>query len=321
MAMQSQRTRRWSLPALLLALLGTVLAACSGPSDVVNAAVANGQPITMAQYQTETRLIDAVNHVSDPTIPTWQNITGRVSLAQAQQRVLSLYITNMLLRAYLNKLNPTWVKTLKQQEDTKLAQLFSQVPPQYKPLVDQGILTQETYRPFIEEQLLDTQLEQNLKIDTAHIRLLTVKTKAQADALLTQLKGGANWATLASKNSIDGAQSSGGEIATLVPHFLPPQIDQVVFTPATIDPNAIQEVHSALGWSLVQVVSRTPNVAWSTLDNTVPVIPTSQVGVQSAALIGFIDNLGSQAHVAVNTNWCNNPSGAQCPPLFPNAQV
>jgi parvulin-like peptidyl-prolyl isomerase len=312
-----QHTRRWSLAALLLALMGTVLAACGGPSDAVNAAVVNGQAIPMTQYQAETRLIDAVTHISDPTVPTWQNTTGRATLAQAQQRVLSLLITNMVLRSYL-KINPT---TLKKQEDAKLAQLFSQIPPQYKALADQGILTKETYRPFVEEQILDNDLEQNLKITTAHIRILTVKTKAQADALLKQLQGGANWATTAAKYSIDGAQGAGGDIPTLVPYFLPPQIDQVVFAPASINPNTIQEVHSSLGWSLVQVVSRTPNVPWSTLDNTVPVIPTSQVGVQSAALIGDINHLSSQAHIAVNANWCNNASGAQCPPLYPASQV
>jgi hypothetical protein len=321
MPVQQRATWRWPIAAIFLTLVGMLVSACSAPGlgDASQAASLNGQRISMAQYVAETRLIDAVDRVNDPTIPTWQNPQGRQSLTQAQQRVLSLLISNIVLRHNV-KISDS---DLKKQEDAKLKQLFSQVPPQYKPLVDQGILTPETYRPFVEEQILQSLYTQNLTVNTAHIRILTTKTKAQADALLKQLQGGATWSTLAVKNSIDGAAGSGGEIPTLVPYFLPPQIDAVVFGAKQVpnDSNHIYEVQSHMGWSLVQVVSRTPNVKFSALDNTAPIISNAQVSAQGAAIIGLLNHLARAEHVSVNANWCNNSSGGPCPDLFPADQV
>jgi len=126
---------------------------------------------------------------------------------------------------------------------------------------------------------------------------------------------------LAVKNSIDGAASSGGAIPTLVPYFLPSAIDAVVFDPKTIDSSKISEVHSHMGWSLVKVESRTPNVQWSALDNTAPIIANAQVSAQGAAVVGLINHMARQANVNVTANWCNNANGARCPDIFPADQV
>jgi hypothetical protein len=310
--------QRHTLAICVLACLGVLVTACSGPtlSGGTNAASVDGVTISMAQYLDETRLIDAVNHLTDPSTNTWQTLTGRQTLAQAQQRVLSLLIGNIVVQRYLH-ISPS---DLQKQEDAKLDQLFATVPDQYKAMVDQGILTRETYRPFVAEQILDADLEQNLHVTTAHIRILTVRDKTTADKLLHQLQNGGDWTTLATKYSIDGAQSSGGDIPTLVPYFLPPQIDQIVFAPKAPD-SQVHEVQSRMGWSLVQVLSRTPNVAWSSLDNAVSILPTSQATVQNAAILGEINHLGASANPTVNTNWCNNASGATCPALFPADQL
>jgi parvulin-like peptidyl-prolyl isomerase len=310
--------QRRALAICVLACLGMVATACSGPtlSDGTNAASVDGQTISMAQYLAETRLIDAVNHLNDPTTATWQTLAGRQTLAKAQQRVLSLLIGNITLQRYLHISD----KDLQTQENVKLDQLFAAVPDQYKGLEDQGILSRETYRPFVAEQVLDADLEQNLHITTAHIRILTVKDKATADKLLKQLQNGGDWTTLATKNSIDGAQGAGGDVPTLVPYFFPPQIDQVVFAPASPD-SKVHEVQSRMGWSLVQVLGRTPNVAYTALDSTLPIIPTSQVSVQNAAIVGVINHIGASDNPVVNANWCNDVSGGACPALFPSDQL
>jgi len=186
MPVQQRANRRWPIAAMFLTLVGMLVSACSAPGlgDASQAASLNGYSVSMAQYVAETRLVDAVDRVNDPTTLTWQHPAGRHALAAAQQSVLNLLLTNQVL------LHHTTIKPadLKKQEDAKLAQLFSQVPPQYKPLTDQGLLTPETYRPFVEQQILETAYTKTLPINTARILILTTKTKTQADGLLNSCR-------------------------------------------------------------------------------------------------------------------------------------
>jgi hypothetical protein len=320
--MMQQRQRK-PTAMLVLALVGLVMVACSGPSDAVSAASFNSSSISMSQYDLLTRLVIGVDQVNDPSVPFWQQIAGKTELGKAQSRVLNLLITNMVLDQDLAK-NPTIYHTdqtaIKQAEDAQLKQLFSAVPSQFQPLVSEGLLTPETYRPFVHQQALENALtaSPNFTFSTAHIKLLTVKTKAQADDFLAQLKknNGANWTALATKNSIDSAASAGGDIATVVPYYLPTELNDAVFGPKDT-PQGIMEVHNRLGWSLVEVLARSSNVVWSKLDNTVPITANAQFSVAGAAVYGYINHLVHQGNLAVNVNWCNNTSGQNCSAIFP----
>ena len=326
-----QSMRRGPAAVVFLALLGMLVSACSGPvsTDAVSAATINGTTITMTQFQAMTRLIIGVDQISGSpngtAIGGWQQQSGKTELVKAQQQVLALLITNMVLDNTIHKnvkLYAINLADLKTQEDAKVVQFFSSVPVAFQPLVDQGLLTTATYRPFVYQQLAETALTQSagLTFSTAHIKILTVQSQKTADALMQQLENGADWTTLALKNSIDPAKSAGGDIASLVPHFLPASIDQVVFgKSATL--NKIAEVHSRLGWSLVEPLTVTNNVLLSKLDNTVPIIPNATVSAANAAVNGYLNNLANQMNIAINVNWCNDSSGQNCNPIFPPDQM
>jgi len=320
---KSQRPRGM---VFLLALVGVLFAACSGPtlSDNLNAAVINSQTVSMSRFLVLTRLIESVSSINDASLPSWQVPRGRVALQRDQQEALNLLTTNMVLDQNAKKmLTPAAWANIKNLEDVQLKSLFAQVPPQFVPLVSQGLLTPDIYRPFIHEQIVEQQLinpknlkNGDIKVDIAHVKIITVKTKTQADILLAQIQKGTDWKVLATQNSIDSAQAGGGDIALLPAGYLPSEVDAVIFGKNAVAVNTINVVKSRLGYSLVQVISRTPGIGLSLLDATQPIVTGAQISLQGAAITGMVMQWSRTASIQVNVNWCGNVDGKACAPVL-----
>jgi parvulin-like peptidyl-prolyl isomerase len=79
--------------------------------------------------------------------------------------------------------------------------------------------------------------------------------KAKADALLKQIQGGADFASLAAKNSDDpGSKDSGGELGFVQRGTMVPEFDDAVFTQPI---GEITIVKSKFGYHILQVEERT----------------------------------------------------------------
>jgi hypothetical protein len=325
------KSQRRPVVGLFFALVGILFTACSGPSlgDNVNAAVINNSDISMSKFLTITRLIEAVTNINDTSLPSWQLPRGRTSHEASQKQALNLLTTDALLDQQAKKLlTPTAWANVRTQEDAQLKSLFSQVPSQYQPLVDQKLLTPDTYRPFIHQQIIEQSLidPKNvnggvLKANVAHVKVLTVRTKQQAATLLAQLQKGGDWAKLATANSIDTAQASGGDIAVLPPGYLPPEVDSAVFGTKSAKPIALNTIYmtqkpSHLGYSLVEVLSRTEGVSIATLSSTQPIVTNAQISPQGAAINGLITQWARDAKLNVNVNWCGDVGGVACPTVL-----
>jgi peptidyl-prolyl cis-trans isomerase D len=80
--------------------------------------------------------------------------------------------------------------------------------------------------------------------------------KAKAEDILKQIKGGANFADLAKKNSDDpGSKDSGGELPFAQHGTMVPEFDKAIFSQAIGD---TQIVKSQFGYHVVQVEERKP---------------------------------------------------------------
>lgn len=100
---------------------------------------------------------------------------------------------------------------------------------------------------------------------TRDVRHILVNNKALADRLEAQLKGGANFATLAKKYSKDpGSASQGGKL-TISKGQTVPQFDKVAFSLAT--GKTSPPVHTQYGWHIIQALSAVKPAKTTPLSN------------------------------------------------------
>ena len=104
--------------------------------------------------------------------------------------------------------------------------------------------------------------------------------KAKAEGILKQLKGGANFAELAKKNSEDpGSKDTGGELGFAQRGHMVPAFDTAIFSQKIGD---IAIVKSQYGYHIVQVEERTPAHTQS-LSEVLPTIQATLIRQNSTA--------------------------------------
>ena len=80
------------------------------------------------------------------------------------------------------------------------------------------------------------------------------EAKAKADALVAQLRGGADFAALAKKESADPSGAKGGDLGELTRGMLPPDIAKQVFA---LSPNQISDpIESRMGFHIFQITGK-----------------------------------------------------------------
>lgn len=314
------RWRRASALAVLLVVLGVALAGCDSPAAISSAAVVDGQTISMSQYLALVRLLVEVNNAQNVAATSWQQPSGRHSLALTQQQALEVLVSNILFDRRARQINAAAKKTvidfaqLSKQEAAQIKQTLdpTALPPSILALVNTGVLTTATYQPLAHQTIIGNAVLNQESIAIAHVRILTVKDPKTAADLRQQLLGGADWVQLAMKDSTDSAQQQGGDIPQLPPGILPAAVDQAIFATKSA-PTDVQIVHTTQGYTLVRVLS-VQSQPIKNLDTTVNVLPGSPT-VSAAAVQSYLNALFQQANITVSVDWCGNITGASCGPI------
>jgi peptidyl-prolyl cis-trans isomerase C len=86
-----------------------------------------------------------------------------------------------------------------------------------------------------------------------HVAHILVATEARADALLVQLRAGADFAALAREHSADASASHGGDVGWIVPGKLPPAFTDAVVK-LKVGQFSAKPVHTTYGWHLIRLL-------------------------------------------------------------------
>jgi parvulin-like peptidyl-prolyl isomerase len=270
-------TKRLCIVSCLVALTG-VLAACgssSGPSvpnDSV--AVVNGDHITKAQFNTlmaATALVDKVNKQTPPK-------AGTAAYKSVQDRVMAflVQIDELTQKGHDLGVNVT-DKQVQAQVDKVKQQYFGGNEAKFeKGLEAQGLTTaiyQLEWRSQLLSQGIYSKVTKDVKVTPAavqayydahkattyttaasrNVRHILVNNKALAEQLETQLKNGADFATLAKKYSKDPSSAKVGGKLSITKGETVPQFDKVAFALKTGQTSP--PVHTQYGWHIIQALS------------------------------------------------------------------
>lgn len=225
-------------------------------------------------------------------------------------------------------INPTDAQI--QDQVNQLEQRFP--PGQFDTILKQQGLTMDDVKTIERVQLIIKQaVDKQINVSDAQIadffnknramyntpaqvraRHILVKTKAEADSIEAQLKSGADFATLAKKNSIDpGSKDQGGELGWFSATQMVKPFSDAAFS---LNVNQISPpVNTPFGWHIIQVEEKRP-AHQATLAEAAPKIRESLVQQQEASQgAPFIEELRNKASIQVYDDRFN--------PLFPPPQA
>jgi len=266
------------------------LAACAvllmtGCGDQKTVATVNGQKITKGELDNKL-----------------EQQGGKAALAQMVQQDLVFQ--------YAKAHN---IDVTDKEVQAKLDEISGHFPPgQFESMLKQQGMTMDDAKKLVRENLLtkksvdanivvtDAQVNDYLK--TQHLTLgqpsqvrarhILVKTQGEANAVETQLKGGADFATLAKAKSIDpGSKDKGGELGWFGPGQMVPAFQNTEFA---LQVNQISSpVQTPFGWHVIQVEEIKP----LTKDAAIDLIKQQQETVQ---ITSFMNQLRSTASIQVD---------------------
>lgn len=199
--------------ALSLVLTG-LLAACGQTKSPDSAAatsgekvaVVNGKPITKAAFEAYVLNIERQNN-------------GRPITAEQRGLLLDQYI-GMQLAADSGEKNGV-AKDPKTAEELAYARNNVLAQAALQKYLDEHPVKDDELKPFYEQEIAKLPLQY-------HTRHILVAEQTQANDVVKQLQGGADFAKLAGKLSLDSSKSSGGDIGWMVPDdMMKPYADAV----------------------------------------------------------------------------------------------
>lgn len=245
---------------------------------------------------------------------------------QAGKTTLQQMVDTALVLQYGKQagINPTDAQV--QDQINQLEQRFP--PGQFDSILKQQGLTMDDVKTIERVQLIIKQaVDKMINVSQAEIvdffnknratyntpeqvraRHILVKTKAQADAIETQLHNGADFATLAKQDSTDpGSKMQGGELGWFSAGQMVKPFSDAAF--ALNVSQISQPVNTPFGWHIIQVEGKRP-AHQASLAEAAPKIRDSLIQQQEASQgAPFIQQLRAKANIQVYDDRFN--------PLFP----
>jgi parvulin-like peptidyl-prolyl isomerase len=231
------------------------------PTPEPQAALVNGQPILLADYERQVARYEAsmVAAGQDPTTPE-----GKEALAQGLDWVLDVMIDQVLieqaaLQAGIVVDDEKLETTIQSLEDEIGKEAFNTW------LADEGMSLEEM-RNWLRADMVATQMANQVAdnvpthVEHVHARHILASTEEEARQILGQVQAGADFITLARTYSQDvSTRDAGGDLG-----FFPLGVltsAEVAEAAFALQPGQVSDViHSDLGYHIVQVVERTADM-------------------------------------------------------------
>ena len=234
--------------------------ASPSPTQEPLAAIVNGQPIAMADYERSLAQYEADLPAQgiDPNSPE-----GQAGMEQTKAWILDWMITEVLIEQAAEEAGVT---VPDEEVDAYLQDMIAESESEeafYNQIEAWGY-TPEEFRGQVRSQLLGMKMTQRISdavpkvTEHVHARHILVDTPEEAERLLAQLEANADFASLARAYSQDySTRDNGGDLSFFPRGILvAPEVEEAAFS---LQPGQISDVvESSLGYHIVKVVERDP---------------------------------------------------------------
>jgi peptidyl-prolyl cis-trans isomerase C len=225
------------------------------------AAMVNGQPILLADYQEETARFEAAMAGQGFDL---ESEDGKAMLAQMCRQVLDSMIEQVLIRQAAAKKG---VAISEEEMEATIQESIEEGGGQasFEAWLQISDLTYEDFREEIRFQLLALAIFEQVTAsvpttaEQVHARHILVDTEEEAQAISTRLQAGEDFAALARQLSQDENTKEAGGDLDFFPRglLISPEIEEAAFA---LSPGQISDVvRSQFGYHIVQVLEKVPN--------------------------------------------------------------
>ncbi len=225
------------------------------------AALVNGQPILLADYQEETARFEAAMAGQGLDL---ESEDGKAMLAQMRRQVLDSMIEQVLIKQAAAQ---EGVAISEEVLEAAIQESIEEGGGQasFEEWLQTSNLTYEDFREELRFQLLALAIFEQVSAsipttaDQVHARHIVVNSEEEAQAILAQLQAGEDFATLAGQLSQDeNTKEVGGDLGFFPRGLLiSPEVEEAAFALA---PGQTSEVvQSQFGYHVVQVLEKAPD--------------------------------------------------------------
>jgi parvulin-like peptidyl-prolyl isomerase len=223
------------------------------------AAVVNGQEIPMAVYARELELRKAGLAQRGINVNTPQ---GQAQFSQEKQLALDSMIDDLLIAQEAAKQGVTVTDA---EVEASLQEIINQIGSKaaFEQLLQKSGQTLDDARTVQKTQLLNNKMRDKVvgalqTVEQVHARHILVDSAATAQALLTQIQGGADFAQIAQQSSRDTVtKANGGDLGWFARGTLvSKEVEDAAFA---LQPGQLSAVvQSAFGYHIIQMLERDP---------------------------------------------------------------
>jgi parvulin-like peptidyl-prolyl isomerase len=256
---------------LLLMVVATFLAGCGGetplpatPTATASpnpteglAALVNGQPITIEDYEKQISQVEAFFEQEGLDLESQE---GQERLAQASRQVLEQMIDQVLIGQAAVEMG---ISISDEELEAKIQEIIEQSGGQEEfeqSLQDTGT-SYEDFRQMLLDQLLSEAVFSAITASIAsvaeqvHARHILLSTRETAEEVLARLQGGEDFAFMAKEYSEDvSSRERGGDVGFFPRGVMPPEVEDAAFSLEVGETSEI--VQSQFGFHIVQVLER-----------------------------------------------------------------
>jgi foldase protein PrsA len=225
---------------------------------VAAAAVVNGQPIPLQDYEAQVAL--ALDTLSQQQSFDPSTEEGNAALLQLRRQILDALIDQALIEQAAAR---EGISISEQQVEAEMTRLIGEDVAKFEEWLTANGLTRDSFKVQLEQQLLIAAFQEHVvgslppAVEQVRARHILVMSEAEAMDVLVKLRSGESFATLAKQYSQDkGSSDVGGDLGFFPRGVMPAEIEAVAFALSPGQTSGI--VKTDFGYHIVEVVEKDP---------------------------------------------------------------